>query len=90
MFLIFVNDLTNRLSCPNLLFYVLNCNLSKFYDWTVSNNLYVNIDKCHVISYSKRPLHQQIQFDYKINGLTLDRVKSLTDLGVLFDSELKF
>ena len=40
-----------------------------------------------VVSYGRNILHN---FNYILSGVTLDRTDSIKDLGVIFDSKLKF
>ena len=56
--------------------------------WCSKNHLFLNIDKCKVITFhrSKTPL----LFDYSIDSELLQRVDSIRDLGVLLDKSLDF
>lgn len=56
--------------------------------WADDSKLYFNIKKCVSMTYtrSKNP----IEFIYKIKGDVLSSVKSIKDLGVVFDSKLTF
>ena len=56
--------------------------------WCELNNLFLNIKKCQIISFSRR---QQLEtYDYHINGQPLMRSDSVKDLGVWYDSKLSF
>lgn len=48
----------------------------------------MNVSKCKTISFSK--CRVQLNFDYGINGIRLDRVTSIKDLGVIMDCKLSF
>ena len=56
--------------------------------WCDDNVLQLNVNKCHVISFSRR--NQKIIFDYKIDQEKLKRVKEVNDLGVILDEKLTF
>lgn len=62
--------------------------LDKFVIWSKKNYLPLNINKCNVISFTRRanPLLNQ----YIINECPLSRVNSIKDLGIHFDSDLGF
>lgn len=88
-FLLFADDLKMFRSIENSS----NCltlqrNLNKLYEWCIVNKLHLNVNKCQTISFhrSKTPL----LFDYSINNATLKRVLEFNDLGVIFDSKLRF
>ena len=104
LFLLFVNDITNTVSTDSLLFaddykiykiitsikdcIALQNDLNKIFQWCQRNRLFLNIQKCLVISYcrKKSPLH----FQYVIDAIDLKRQDSVTDLGILFDAKLTF
>lgn len=48
----------------------------------------VNATKCRVVTFSRKS--SNLIFDYSIDNLTLERVYSIKDLGVTFDSKLTF
>lgn len=58
--------------------------------WCQANKLQVNISKCNVMSFTHRRDLKFPFYNYNINGRTLDRVKSIRDLGVIFDPKLSF
>ena len=55
-------------------------------DWINKNILKLNIDKCKIISYGR----VTCKYDYKIKNTILERIDKIKDLGVVFDSKLKF
>lgn len=67
---------------------ILQSELNKFSEYCDRNKLKLNINKCHVISFTKNKVNKII-FDYKINNRLLDRVQNIVDLGVTFDVKLK-
>lgn len=62
--------------------------LDTIVQWSVINNLKLNIEKCKVISFGKK--NSTIDFNYSINNSTLERVTLISDLGVMFDSQFNF
>lgn len=62
--------------------------LEIFVNWCQVNHLTVSIGKCKVITFhrTKTP----IEFSYSMEGLALERVYQINDLGVLLDSKLSF
>lgn len=67
---------------------LLESKLQSLMGWCTHNKLDLNVDKCHVISFSRRKsvtLH-----DYHLNGTSLQRVNRINDLGVLLDTKLNF
>ena len=69
-------------SCSRLIQKSLN-NLSK---WCEENSMMFNVEKCKVLHFGpKNPNHV-----YYINGISLESVEQLKDLGVIIDRQLKF
>lgn len=106
LFALFINDLPPLIKTNILLFaddlkifvkirnhqdaIALQNDINLIYEWCKWNHLEININKCYVVSYTRRT---QITFEYlnyNINNVTLSRQKLIKDLGVLFDSELRF
>ena len=54
--------------------------LRVIYSWSAENDLLLNIDKCHVISFTKRADYEE----------ALSCVELIADLGILFDTHLSF
>lgn len=104
LFNIFINDLITALPCSKLayaddlkLFASVNgqddCgNLQEclhiLQAWCIKNMLYLNIEKCNVVSYYR--VKQPILFGYNIEGCILNRLSEFRDLGVIFDSRVTF
>lgn len=57
-------------------------------DWALSNGLEIIADKSYVMSFYRSSLLCFNYFD--VNSKPLNRVDSISDLGVLFDSKLSF
>ena len=57
--------------------------LLEFIEWCAEIGLRMNVDKCKIITFhrSKKP----IQFEYQVNGVKIERVYSICDLGLNFN-----
>uniref|UniRef100_A0A1Y1KS26 Reverse transcriptase domain-containing protein n=1 Tax=Photinus pyralis TaxID=7054 RepID=A0A1Y1KS26_PHOPY len=104
LFLIFINDIGAAISNHFLLFaddlklyysissindcLFLQDRINAIFSWCIANNLHLNIKKCKVISFTRR--RNPVLYDYTLNAVSLNRVVSTTDLGVVFDNELRF
>lgn len=105
LFNIFINDLTQLLRCPHLLFaddlkiylrirsfldsFQLQTDLDILFNWCLQNGLSLNINKCCFIVFSNKRLTIPA-YTYHINHMALVQVENIKDLGVIFDSKLKF
>jgi hypothetical protein len=67
---------------------VLQSNVNILNEWSFYNGMELAINKCTVISFSKSNSYNN--YDYNINNSKLDRVHKIKDLGITFDSKLKF
>lgn len=56
--------------------------------WCEQNRLKLNVDKCKIMTFSRRS--EIFSYDYECDGMRLERHTVLRDLGVLFDTELSF
>ncbi|CAA9997447.1 unnamed protein product [Nesidiocoris tenuis] len=54
--------------------------------WCGQNSLHLNPSKCSIVSFYRSDSFTC--FDYHINGIALNRLTSVVDLGILFDSRL--
>ena len=61
--------------------------LNNIYKWVNDWLLSLNIDKCKVVSFGRKVINK---YKYKIDDHILDNVDEIKDLGVIFDSKLKF
>jgi Reverse transcriptase (RNA-dependent DNA polymerase)/Endonuclease-reverse transcriptase len=62
--------------------------LHNFNQWCSNNKMILNLSKCKIISFSRSSsIHD---FQYTLSGSVLDRVESISDLGVILDSKLTF
>lgn len=66
----------------------LQSDLSCLSDYCFQNQLFLNENKCHVISYTRKKNY--IHHRYSINNQFLVRVASTRDLGILMDDKLSF
>lgn len=69
---------------------VLQKNLNIISNWSILNDLPLNLLKCKLISFHRSKIKDLIMFDYEIQSQKIDRVKSINDLGVMFDVNLDF
>ena len=51
-------------------------------------SLKLNIGKCRIVSYGRKS--NIVKYDYYMGNEILERAESITDLGVIFDQQLKF
>lgn len=104
LFVIFINDIIEDLDVSYLLYaddvkiyYAIHSeedcaklqqNLNRLNNWCILNRLPLNINKCNVMTYSRK--ESPIHYKYKLNNHTLERPKYFKDLGVIFDPALTF
>jgi len=48
----------------------------------------LNISKCRVVTFGRKS--SNIKFDYSIGNEIIERTESVTDRGLVFDTQLKF
>lgn len=106
LFSLFINDLVKDLHCNVLLFaddckiynpiksindcLALQKDLTTLSNWCTINRLHLNVNKCSVISFTRRTDKTFQHFQYRISDSILPRSKVIKDLGVLFDDKLSF
>lgn len=105
LFLIFVNDLANIFTNCEFLFYaddlkifrkisnsqdcsLMQLEINKLSKWCLLNRMELNSSKCKIITFSRKK--SPILHPYFISRSPLLRVNLINDLGVIFDSELRF
>lgn len=105
LFLIFINDLSVLFKNARFLFYAddlkiykeiindrdcadLQHEINKITDWCTLNNMKINLSKCKVISFTRKK--KPILFNYSLSNERIPRVTLINDLGVIFDTELRF
>ena len=103
LFLLFINDVLSCFHTSHVLLYAddlklygsvdsnlggLQSDLDRFVEWCNLNYLKINVSKCKVVGFYKC-LHP-LRLEYSINSIAIDRVSSISDLGVVFDRELSF
>ena len=104
LFAIFINDLPNFICSDTLMFAddvklyrrIANFNdclnlqqdLTQLCKWCVANKLDLNVNKCKILSYTRK--YSYPKFEYTINNNILERVDSVIDLGVVFTKDLNF
>jgi hypothetical protein len=62
--------------------------LNRLAGWCEANALELNVDKYKSITFSR--MRDPIEFLYMLDGIILDRVDSINDLGVIMDSKVSF
>jgi ribonuclease P/MRP protein subunit RPP40 len=104
LFLVFINDIGDKLTVPFFLFaddakllkqisewsdcVTLQTNLDEIMNWCTRNKLSLNINKCQVMFFSLKK--ENIRFDYTLSLNLLNRPETVKDLGVIFDRKLSF
>ena len=105
LFILFMDDATKVFSSSTCLLYAddlkilkviknvldasaLQRDLNRLLQWCEVNQLYLNIKKCNVISFTRK--RSKIEFGYSVNGVQLNRLKVVKDLGILMDEKLTF
>ncbi|GBM95053.1 putative RNA-directed DNA polymerase from transposon BS [Araneus ventricosus] len=87
--LLFADDLKLFSSMnSNLDAVLLQSDLDCLFKWCTVNKLHLNIEKCSILSYTRKS--QLLNHVYKINDLVLSRSDSVTDLGIIFGTKLDF
>lgn len=106
LFALFINDLSPRIHSEILMFAddvkiflkindiadarQLQQDINTILNWCIENKLELNVNKCYVISFTRRSDITYQYFNYNINGNTISRVNTMRDLGITFDSKLYF
>ncbi|GBO21125.1 hypothetical protein AVEN_271152-1 [Araneus ventricosus] len=67
---------------------LLQNDLDCLFKWCTVNKLHLNIEKCRILSYTRKS--EPLNHVYKINDLVLSRCDSVTALGIIFDTKLDF
>lgn len=105
LFSLFVNDITNDIETDSCMFaddfktsnainsiddcIILQQSIDKVVEFSNKNGLVLNVDKCAVMTFTKRT-STAIAFNYQIANKTLKKNDSIRDLGVQFDKKLNF
>lgn len=104
-FLCYVNDIKSSLAHSSFLMFaddlklfktisnlhdctLLQDDLDSISDWATTNKLPFNIKKCQVVTYSRTKT--VFKSNYTINNLNINTDDNIIDLGIKFDSKLKF
>jgi hypothetical protein len=88
-FLLYADDLKIYFQVRNSSDYIrAQTELDKFSQWCSDNKMSLNLSKCKTISFTRSTTVHN--FDYRLSGSTLDRVETITDLGVVLDTKLTF
>lgn len=62
--------------------------LESLHKYCESNQLFLNINKCNIITYTRKT--RIIDYEYKLKDKSVKRVKNIRDLGIIMDSKLSF
>ena len=104
LFVIFINDLVPRLEHSSIFLYandvkifrniasprdasLLQLDLIILSQWSTENGLSLNSSKCNILSFHRS---RALEYDYVVHGQSLTRVSTMTDLGIVFLSNLTF
>ena len=68
----------------------LSRDIQAFWDWCERWNLVINRSKSKVISFTRKKEDSIILYDYKLNGVSLERVSDLKCVGVKLHEEWKW
>lgn len=88
-FLLFADDLKifAKIVSPSSVISLQN-DIDYVFKWSTLNNLKLNVDKCQIMKFSNRIT--PLQTLYFMNNSVLTEVSEINDLGIIFDSKLKF
>lgn len=105
LFIIYINDLPDSLNSGSSIYLyaddakiyrfissiqdrlLLQNDIEKLTNWTEKWLIKLNINKCKIVSYGRKIDHD---YSYYINNTKIEVLDSIKDLGVTFDSHLKF
>jgi Reverse transcriptase (RNA-dependent DNA polymerase) len=104
-FIWFINELAELFQFVRVLFYAddmklflpvqgfqdclkMQSDLNRLAEWCEKNALPLNVGKCKTISFSRS--RHPVQFPYKLGEDVLERVHSISDLGVIMDRKMSF
>jgi hypothetical protein len=66
----------------------LQSDLRRFELYCENNQLFVNPDKCYIISFTRK--NNPINYDYNLSGSQIKRAYKIRDLGLIIDAKLNF
>lgn len=105
LFLLFINDMPNSITSASTALFADDCkvfksvhslddcaslqnDLSAMHAWSQKWQMSFNVTKCKVLTITRS--RSPFIYQYHIDGTNLDRVGEFKDLGITFDSNLKF
>lgn len=68
--------------------HLLQKDLDAFYNWCLINHMFLNINKCKIINFTRK--NSTMTYSYELCGNKLNNLDMLLDLGVYLDSKLTF
>lgn len=105
LFILFVNDLPECIMHSECLLFAddfkiyknvasesdcidLQSDLTNVMTWFTNNKMFLNIEKCSFVSFTRKST--RINFEYPIHSETLTESRAIKDLGITFESNLRF
>lgn len=105
LFILFVNDLPECIMHSECLLFAddfkiyknvasesdcidLQSDLTNVMTWFTNNKMFLNIEKCSFVSFTRKST--RINFEYRIHSETLTESRAIKDLGITFESNLRF
>ena len=87
--MLFADDLKvfHQIDCSDDTF-SLQADLDRIRNWSNIWRLFLNVNKCSVLTLTFKKTH--LQFDYTLGDIILNRVTVQKDLGIFIDSRLTF
>ena len=67
---------------------ILQNDLNSVFDWSIKNQLPLNVNKCVSITFTKKT--NKVDYIYSIGSCLLSKLNTIKDLGVTIDSRLRF
>jgi hypothetical protein len=67
---------------------IIQSDLNKLSKWCKRNSLFLNVNKCKTITFSRT--RYSVEYFYMLGGSVLDRVSPINDLGVIMDEKMNF
>ena len=67
---------------------LLQSDLNAFHNWCIVNGMFLNIDKCKVINFTRK--YSKLVCLYHFDGIILNNIDKTLDLGIYLDRKLSF
>ena len=66
---------------------LLQSDLDNINNWCMDNKLYLNVNKCFIMSITKKAV--ATNYNYKVNNLDLKRVQLIIGFGIIYEFKLQ-